>query len=56
MQQSHSSVKHWNDIIGALPFWMETSVSYLDDTFFYLVWVMQEVYCIPEQFDSLFFL
>ncbi|WP_341810715.1 hypothetical protein [Wolbachia endosymbiont (group A) of Campoletis raptor] len=28
----------------------------LDDTFFYLVWVMQEVYCIPEQFDSLFFL
>ncbi|WP_353282652.1 hypothetical protein [Wolbachia endosymbiont (group A) of Pogonocherus hispidulus] len=24
--------------------------------FFYLVWVMQEVYCIPEQFDSLFFL
>ncbi|MDE5066978.1 MULTISPECIES: hypothetical protein [unclassified Wolbachia] len=36
MQQSHSSVKHWNDIIGALPFWMETSVSYLDDTFFLL--------------------
>ncbi|MBS9530641.1 hypothetical protein INQ25_04525 [Wolbachia endosymbiont of Rhagoletis cerasi] len=52
MQQSHPSVSYLDDKKGSTGMTGEggyyrhkgTSVSYSDDTFFYLIWVMQEVY------------